>query len=90
MATPFELDMIQREFRDPRFSLRLWVIGDRESGTAASIHWNARGAEKGQDHSVILDRFTWNGTLDVPRRGVILAMDRLSHLLDELPPLPVR
>lgn len=90
MATEFELEMIQREFANPQFSLRLWITGDIGGGTSSSIHWNASGSEKGQNHSVILDRFTWNGTLDVPRRGVILAMDRLSQLLDGLPELPVR
>lgn len=90
MATEFELEMIQREFADPHFSLRLWIVGRPEGGTWLSTHWNAAGAEKGQDHSIVLDRFTWNGTLDVPRRGVILAVDRLSQLLETLPPLPVR
>jgi hypothetical protein len=81
--------MMSRLYRNGFLSLRVWINTGVNGGTTSSIHWAVNDHTSKRSHAVVLDGFTWNGELDHPRRAVILAMDRLSQLLDTLPPLPV-
>lgn len=86
----FELEMMDRLFVNPRYSLRLWVVSGSQGGTYCNIDWVVSDEKGMHPHSAKIGRFTWNGELDSVRRGMICAMDSVSQSMDGLPPLTVR
>ena len=85
-----KLEMMDRLYPDRTFQLRLWVVGMQDATTYCNIDWVVVG---GPQHRAVAERlasFTWNGELDCARRGTICAMDSLSQVAVNLPPLTVR
>jgi hypothetical protein len=85
-----ELEMMERLHPDGAFSLRLWVVGSPAGGTTGHVDWVVSASNGFATHAVKLGRFTWNGDLDLPMRGIILAREMISTVYDKLPPIAVR
>lgn len=85
-----EFELMERMSDDPLFSLRLWVVGNVKHTTSGSVDWVVSGANGKASHAVKLQRFTWNGRLDVPMRAIICAREMISQVYDKLPPIEVR
>jgi hypothetical protein len=85
-----ELEMMARLHREPRFSLRLWVVGTPDDTTYGNVDWVVAPSNGISSHSAKLGRFTWNGQLDVPMRAIICAREMISQVYDKLPPIGVR
>ena len=85
-----ELTMMQAMYEGSLFSLRLWVVGAAEGTTSGSIDWVASASNGRATHAAKLCRFTWNGDLDLPMRGIICAREMISQVYDKLPPIAVR
>lgn len=85
-----EIEMMSRLHVDPRFSLRLWVVGTEDATTYCNVDWVAAKPDGHSAHAMKLGRFTWNGQLDVPMRAIICAREAISQVYDKLPPIAVR
>lgn len=90
MELESEIEMMSRWFASPAFSLRLWVVGTPEGKTTGNVDWVVSGQDGRSAHAAKLGRFTWNGALDVPMRGIICAREMISQVYDKLPPIEVR
>jgi hypothetical protein len=85
-----EIEMSSRLLTDPRFSLRLWVVGTEEGTTSGHVDWVVSRSNGHAAHAIKLGRFTWNGRLDVPMRAIICSREMISQVYDKLPPIEVR
>lgn len=90
MTLDEELEMAARLMPDNPCSLRLWVVGNAEGKTTGHVDWVVSQSNGRATHAIRLGRFTWNGDLDLPMRGIICAREMISQVYDKLPPIAVR
>lgn len=82
-----ELEIMDHTHPEGFYSLRLWVVGKPEGGTWGRVDWVISDSKGRAAHQVNLARFTWNGELDLPMRGIICAREMISQAYDKLDPI---